>query len=140
MTSYAYPRNPTGIGGPAKGEARNPLGRSKSQPRMQLWFLARAQEVAEIIFNIARNGEGTKAEAIRLAACKELLDRGLGRAPQSVDLAVDMQVTKRLDEMTPEELLAFKAKYVALTSAAPAAIEHVIEQEDAADAELDLGL
>ena len=89
--------NPNGIGGFKPGNLANPGGRPKSQSRVTLWFLKHALEAGEIVVNIARNAQGTKAEAMRLAACKEILDRSLGRAPQSVDLALDLTVNKKLE-------------------------------------------
>jgi hypothetical protein len=68
------------------------------------------------------------------------LDRGLGKAPQSVDLAVDLSVNKRLNEMTTDELLEFKQKYIAITSAAPAAIEAVLADDEANDEQLAMDL
>jgi hypothetical protein len=100
--------------------------------------LKHALEAGGIIVDIARNAQGTKAEAMRLAACKEILDRGIGKTPQSVDLAVDLSVNKRLDEMTAEELMEFRAKYVAVTTAAPAMIEHVLAEDDAREPQLEL--
>jgi hypothetical protein len=132
--------NPTGIGGFQVGQAANPGGRLKSQSRVLLWFLGRALEAGEIIVDIARHAQGTKAEQLKLAACREILDRGLGKAPQSVDLAVDLSVNKRLDEMSTDELLAFKQKYIAITSAAPAAIEAVLADDEVNDEQLAMDL
>jgi hypothetical protein len=130
--------NPEGSGGYLPGQSGNPGGRPKSQSRVQLWFLKHALEAGGIIVDIARNAQGTKAEAMKLAACREILDRSLGRAPQSVDLAVDLSVNKRLDEMTAEELMEFRAKYVAVTTAAPAMIEHVLAADEANEPQLEL--
>lgn len=118
--------------------AANPGGRPKSQSRVQLWFLKHALEAGGIIVDIARNAQGTKAEAMKLAACREILDRGIGRAAQNVDLAVDLSVNKRLDEMSAEELMEFRAKYVAVTTAAPAMIEHVLATDEANEPQLEL--
>jgi hypothetical protein len=130
--------NPMGRGGFQPGQVGNPGGRPKSHSRVQLWFLKHALEAGGIIVAIARDPNATKSDAVRLAACREILDRGIGRAPQSVDLAIDLTVGKRLDEMSADELLEFKRKYLALTTAAPAVIDQVLE-EDAPQTELDLG-
>jgi hypothetical protein len=130
--------NPEGIGGYLPGQSGNPNGRPKSQSRVQLWFLKHALEAGGIIVDIARNGQGTKAEALKLQACREILDRGIGKASQSVDLAVDLSVNKRLDEMTVEELQEFRAKYVAVTTGAPAMIEHILAEDGANDQQLEL--
>jgi hypothetical protein len=133
--------NPNGIGGYRPGQpAAKPGGRPKSQSRVQLWFLKHAFEVGEILVGIARNAEATKSDAVRLQACREILDRGVGRAQQSLDLAVDLSVNKRLDEMSVDELLEFKRKYTALLTAAPAAVEAVLAEDEANEQkDLDLG-
>jgi hypothetical protein len=133
--------NPNGIGGYRPGQpAANPGGRPKSQSRVQLWFLKHAFEVGEILVGIARNAEATKSDAVRLQACREILDRGVGRAQQSLDLAVDLSVNKRLDEMSVDELLEFKRKYTALLTAAAAAVEAVLAEDEANEQkDLDLG-
>jgi hypothetical protein len=132
--------NPNGAGGYSQGMSGNPGGRPKSQSRVQLWFLKYAYEVGEILVGIARNAKATKSDAIRLQACREILDRGVGRAQQSLDLAVDLSVNKRLDEMSVDELLEFKRKYTALLTAAPAAVEAVLAEDEATEQkDLDLG-
>jgi hypothetical protein len=136
-----YNRNPNGLGGFQAGQASaNPGGRLKSQSRVLLWFLGRALEAGEIIVDIARNAQGTKAEQLKLAACREILDRGLGKAPQSVDLAVDLSVNKRLNEMSTDELLEFKQRYIAMTTAAPALIEQVLADDQASEEQSELDL
>jgi hypothetical protein len=132
--------NPAGIGGFKVGQAANPGGRLKSQSRVLIWFLGRALEAGEIIVDLARNAKGTKAEQIKLAACREILDRGLGKAPASVDLAVDLSVNKRLDEMTTDELLEFKKRYIAMTTAAPVLIEQVLADDEANEEQITMDL
>lgn len=125
-----FNRNPNGLGGFQPGQVANPGGRPKSQSRVQLWFLKHALEAGSIIVNLARNAQGTKAEQMKFTAAKEILDRSIGKSSQAIDLAVDLSVNKRLDEMTVEEIQEFRAKYVALTTAAPMAIEHVLADDE----------
>jgi hypothetical protein len=125
-----FNRNPNGLGGFKPGEIANPGGRPKSQSRVQLWFLKHALEAGGIIVDLARHAQGTKAEAQRFAAAREILDRSIGKASQAIDLAVDLSVNKKLDEMTVDELQEFRAKYAALTTAAPLAIEHVLADDE----------
>ena len=68
---------------------------------------------------------------MRLAAIREVLDRGLGKAPQAI--SVDLMMGKQLSEMSQGEMLEFKAKYVAMTTLAPAAIDQVIAAEEDTD-------
>jgi ribosomal protein L12E/L44/L45/RPP1/RPP2 len=44
---------------------------------------------------------------------------------------MEMTLTKRLDDMSVEELLAFKERYIAMTTAAPALIEQVLADDEA---------
>ena len=126
-----YIRNPKGIGGFQPGQPpANPGGRPKAGSRVQLWFLKHALEAGAIIVNLARNAQGTKAEHMKFTAAKEILDRSIGKSSQAIDLAVDLSVNKRLDEMSVEEIQEFRAKYVALTTAAPMAIEHVLADDE----------
>jgi len=74
-----------------------------------------------------RKNDGSKSVALRLAAASQILDRGLGRAAQSV--ALDLNLTKKLDELTDDELIALRDRYAVLSGAAPKMIEHLAEQE-----------
>ena len=75
-----------------------------------------------------RKNDGSKSVALRLAAASQILDRGLGRAAQSV--ALDLNLTKKLDELSDDQLIALRDRYAALSgTAAPKLIEHSAEQE-----------
>ncbi len=102
--------NPTGKGGFSKGKSGNPGGR----PRAHIGDLGReARRYAHLavgtLVKICRSG----MERNKLVAARELLDRGYGRPIQMIDASL---VTKKLNEMTPEELAAFEARL--LTGAA----------------------
>jgi len=127
--------NPAGIGGFAPGQSGNPNGRPQSASTAQLYMLRYFREAADLLVQIMRTGG--KEDVVRLAAIKEVLDRGLGKAPQAI--ALDLTMSKQLVDMTPDELREFRARYVAAATAAPAAIDAVLAQEEA-DAEPQLEL
>ena len=108
--------NPHGVGGYAPGRSGNANGRPRSASTAQLYMLRYFREATDLLVQLMRSG--TKEDAVRLAAIREVLDRGLGKAPQAI--SVDLMMGKQLSEMSQEELLEFKAKYVAMTTLAPA--------------------
>jgi hypothetical protein len=125
--------NPKGVGGYAPGQTGNPGGRPRVNSKLQLWFLSRAREAGGIIVEIANNKSATKSDAVRLAACKEILDRGMGKAPQSLSLSLESALEKAMrGAASVEELEAVAEQLRALDSAAPALIEHMIEKEEQA--------
>jgi hypothetical protein len=73
-----------------------------------------AIEAIHALVKTMRNETG----ASRIAAARELLDRGFGRPAQNVDLTL----SKKISEMTLEELSAVEAQMVGVM--APAALEH----------------
>jgi hypothetical protein len=77
--------NPTGRGGFRKGQSGNPGGR----PRVigDLRDLAR-KHTAEAVEELARLALKAKSETARVAAIRELLDRGYGRPESKVDATV----------------------------------------------------
>jgi hypothetical protein len=126
-----FNRNPEGRGGFAPGQpTANPGGRPKVNSKLQLWFLVRAREAGEIVVEIANNKSATKSDAIRLQACREILDRGMGNAPQSLSLSLEGALDKSLHGMSLEELEAVREQFRALDTAAPALLEHMIEKEE----------
>jgi hypothetical protein len=127
--------NPKGIGGYSAGQTGNPGGRSRANSRLQLWFLARAREAGEIVVEIANKKDATKSDGVRLQACKEILDRGMGKAPQSLSLSLETALEKAMrGAASLEELEAVAVQLRALESAAPAMIEQMIEQEERQEA------
>jgi hypothetical protein len=136
MTNYN--RNPNAIGGFRAGQpSSNPGGRPAVNSKLQIWFLSRAREAGEIVFEIARNKAATKADAVRLQACREILDRGMGKAPQSLSLSLEGALDRSMHEMSLEELQAVRDQFKALDSGAPALLEHMIEQEEEVELPLD---
>jgi hypothetical protein len=123
--------NPKGIGGYAPGQTGNPGGRPRVNSKLQIWFLARAREAGEIVVEIANKKDATKSDAVRLAACREILDRGMGKAPQSLSLSLETALEKAMrGAASLEELEAVAEQLRALDSAAPALIDHIIEKEE----------
>jgi hypothetical protein len=128
-------RNPTGAGGFVPGRSGNPNGRPLSASTAQLYMLRYFREAADLLVGLMRSG--TKEDAVRLAAIKEVLDRGLGRAPQAISL--DLTMDKQLRDMSPDELREFKARYVAATTMVPALVDQAIATEENDNPELPFG-
>ena len=102
--------NKSGRGGFKPGQSGNPGGR----PKRHIGDLSResrryGQLALGTLVKICRSG----LERNRLTAAKELLDRGYGRALQMVDVAV---LTKKLNELTPDELAALEARLLTAAS------------------------
>jgi hypothetical protein len=127
-----YNRNPSGLGGFQPGQVANPGGRPRCASTAQLYMLRYFREAADLLVEIMRTG--SKEDAVRLAAIKEVLDRGLGKAPQAINL--DLTMDRQLKDMSPDELREFKQRYVAATTMAPALIDQVVATEDDDDPEL----
>src|SRR5436190_21833137 len=68
-----------------KGKSGNPGGRPKVLGELQ--ELAR-RHAPEVIAELARLALKARSETARIAAGRELLDRGFGRARQSVEVSV----------------------------------------------------
>jgi hypothetical protein len=95
--------NKTGKGGFEKGRSGNPGGRPQVIKSLQ----AAAREYAAMaLATLAEIAEKGKSESGRVAASRELLDRGFGKPVQNVDMRVLME--KRLAELTPAELDEFE--------------------------------
>src|SRR5262249_40416613 len=87
-----------------KGQSGNPAGR----PRKHIADLSReARRYAHLalgtLVKICKEG----MERNRLAAARELLDRGFGKSLQQIDL---LTLGKRLSEMSPEELANLQSR------------------------------
>ena len=64
-----------------------------------------------------------------MAAANSILDRGIGI--QSV--ALDFNLNRSLGELSDDELVALRDRYAALTTAAPALLEHLEREEGTSD-------
>jgi hypothetical protein len=56
-----------------------------------------------VLVDLMRQNSGDKSATLRLAAANAILDRGVGKAAQSV--ALDLNLTKKLDELSDDELI-----------------------------------
>jgi hypothetical protein len=128
-------RNPQGAGGFVPGRSGNPKGRPLSATTAQLYMLRYFREAADLLVQLMRTG--TKEDGVRLAAIKEVLDRGVGKAIQSVSM--DLNIDKPLQNMSAQELQEFRTKYAAIVTTSPALLDQVIADEERAEPELPLG-
>src|SRR5262249_44533631 len=123
--------NPLGIGGWKPDQSGNPDGRPRGSSAVQLRCLQYCDEAVDTLRDLMRENDGSKSAALRLAAANAIIDRGVGKAAQSV--ALDLNLTKKLDELTDSELVALRDRYAALATGAPKLIEHLAEQEKSSD-------
>jgi Family of unknown function (DUF5681) len=96
-------RNPTGRGGFQPGQSGNPGGRPKEVREVKT--LAR-ERTARAIDVLSRIMDDPKApSAARVAAARELLDRGHGRAESSLHAKIESaDTTADFSVLTPDEL------------------------------------
>lgn len=66
------------------GQSGNPGGRPKKVREVADKALAMAEDALDELWDIAKDKQNPPA--VRLAAIKEIHDRGIGRAPQSIDI------------------------------------------------------
>jgi hypothetical protein len=83
-----------------KGESGNPGGRPKEIKDVQALARSHTAEAIETLVEIMRNGKPDRA---RSAAAELLLDRGWGRAPQTIDIPDERE--KILANLTDDELI-----------------------------------
>ncbi len=82
-----------------KGSSGNPGGRPKALAEVQ--ELAR-QRAPEAIAELARLSIKAKNESARIAAIRELLDRGYGKARQSMEIQTPQQGANIVQELLDE--------------------------------------
>jgi hypothetical protein len=118
--------NPDGKGGfAAGGPSPNPGGRPRGAQKIQNKALSLCSEALDVLTQIMRGQADRAIASSQLQAARAILDRGVGKAGQSLALQIDIK--KRLSELSREELIALRAQYVAATT--PALIEYEPEQE-----------
>ncbi len=83
----------------AKGKSGNPGGRPKVLGELQ--ELAR-QHAPEVIAELARLSLKARNETARIAAIRELLDRGYGKARQSVEIQTPQQGQNVMQDLMDE--------------------------------------
>lgn len=74
--------NKTGKGGFTKGKSGNPGGRPKTNAEIQELIMKAVPSAIETMIGLMMNKRVDKK--VRLAAAKEIADRGLGKAVQSI--------------------------------------------------------
>jgi len=95
--------NPTGRGGFKKGKSGNPGGRPRALASVMHEARRHTPEALKTLLKLMRTGE---PDSVRLNAAEALLSRGWGKPIQAVQ--VDGRfVTKKLADMTPDEIRDF---------------------------------
>lgn len=110
--------------------------KSPTVDEMRAMFRAHTEAALKVIVEIMTTGTGAKGESVRLAAAKEILNRGWGRPPSHKDMAKDMpreDSWRSPDGKTYAQLYAEKAAEVAAEEAAEA-VKQAAAPEPAASA------
>src|ERR1700722_19411919 len=107
--------NPSGKGGFQKGKSGNPGGRPKALASVMHEARRYTPEALKTLVKLMRDAE---SETVRLNASEALLSRAWGRPVQA--LQVDGRfLTKKLSDMTPEELRALEERVGAIEADEP---------------------
>src|SRR5262249_11295075 len=106
--------NPRGVGGFKPGQSGNPHGRPRATA-MTTEARLFAIEAIHALVKTMRSETG----AARIAAARELLDRGYGKPAQNVDLTL----SKKINELSLDELVALEEQIAGATVPALAAPE-----------------
>jgi hypothetical protein len=89
------------VGKFVKGQSGNPGGRPKKVKEIEDLALEATPECLKILIKIAkRESEDSRA---RIAAIKEILDRGLGKAVQKTEVALPDNVLEKIVDGPPQE-------------------------------------
>jgi hypothetical protein len=98
--------NPTGRGGFNKGQSGNPGGRPRSLANVMHEARRHTQPALSTLVKLMKSA---KSESVKLGAAEAILSRGWGRPIQAFQ--VDGRfLTKRLADLTPEELQALEER------------------------------
>lgn len=84
----SHNRNPSGKGGFRKGQSGNPAGVRKVTRELRDLCQQYTEDAVKALVSAVRDPKGKPAD--RIAAARELLDRGHGRAPQKIDANVHL--------------------------------------------------
>ncbi len=79
-----------------KGEVRNPRGRSKKDYDVAAMAQKHALKAIETLAEVMTNIGATPAA--RVSAASELLDRGFGRSPQSLDVTHQIGFSEQFED------------------------------------------
>ena len=91
-------RNPNSLANlipPQKGEVRNPRGRPKKDFVLAEMAQVHAKKAIETLVEVMSDKAATPSA--RVGAASEILDRGFGRAPQSIDLKATMTLSTEFE-------------------------------------------
>ena len=80
-----------------KGEVRNPRGRSKKDYDVAAMAQKHALKAIETLAEVMTNIGATPAA--RVSAASELLDRGFGRSPQSLDVTHQIGFSEQFERL-----------------------------------------
>src|SRR5713101_1403243 len=83
------------------GVVTNPGGRPRAAREATIEARRFCVEAIHCLVRVMRSAE---TDAVRISAAREILDRALGRAPVSVDLAL----SKKINELSLDEVLALE--------------------------------
>lgn len=76
--------------------SRNPRGRPKKDLDLAALAQQHAQKAIETLVSVMSNEDATPAA--RVSAAGEILDRGFGRAPQSIDMNATMTLSSEFEQ------------------------------------------
>lgn len=102
-----------GAGRPfAKGDSRINIG---GRPKKDIVLAEAAREhTAEALGTLVELMRDSDNDSTRRAAASELLDRGWGRAPQTINLGGGVKLHYKLDGVSKEEQVALTRRLMAL--------------------------
>jgi len=122
--------NPNGIGGWKPGESGNPSGKPKGVGEIQRRAIDLSNEALDVLAMLMR--ADTQADArtarLRMDAAALILDRGCGKAGQSLALTLDLK--KKFSELSDDELIELSARGPELDAGQPPQIEHQDEDSN----------
>lgn len=78
-----------------KGEVRNPTGRPKKDKVLANMAQKHAQQAIDTLVEVMSDREATPTA--RVSAASELLDRGFGRAPQSLEANIQVSFAEEFE-------------------------------------------
>ena len=94
--------NPTGKGGFKRGLSGNPGGRPAVSVELRALARERTPEAMRVLTGIMKDPKAPAAA--RVAACRELLDRGYGRPVIEINARIESQAAQHdFSQLTPAE-------------------------------------
>ena len=112
------------------GQSGNPGGQSRETALVKRIAQKHGSEMIQALVDIVR--DQTAPHAARVAAAREVLDRGFGRPEQNIDVRLQMQkleilLQAKTDTMSDDDLALFAERWDALM--VPKVIEHALDLE-----------